>query len=144
MNYLLDTNHWSYIQRRHPRVLARLESLPNEATLYMPVIVQGELLSGVELAASESRKEELMALYEQAIAKATDILAVTPEVAAQYAVVFAGLRRKGRPVDTNDIWIAAIARVHDLVVVSTDGHFGYVEGLRVDDWTKPQPMQGTP
>ena len=51
MNYLLDTNHWSYLQRGHPSVLGRLQSLPGDVTLYMPVIAQAELLVGVELAA---------------------------------------------------------------------------------------------
>lgn len=67
MNYLLDTNHWSYLQRRHPSVLGRLQSLPGDATLYMPVIAQAELLVGVELAAEGRRKQELRALYETAI-----------------------------------------------------------------------------
>ena len=41
-----------------------------------------------------------------------------------------------KPIDTNDIWIAAIARVHNLVVVTNDDHFQYVEGLQVENWSK--------
>lgn len=52
MNYLLDTDHWSYIQRKYPQVIARIEYLPEDATLYMPAIAQAELLVGVELATS--------------------------------------------------------------------------------------------
>jgi len=102
MKYLRDTNHWSYLQRNHPGVRARVQSLPDEATIYMPVITPGELLVGVELAAGESRKQELRTLYEQAVTKATDILPVNPRVAEQYASVFVNLRRKGRPIETND------------------------------------------
>jgi tRNA(fMet)-specific endonuclease VapC len=73
---------------------------------------------------------------------AADILPITSEVAEQFAHIFANLRRKGRPIDTNDIWIAAIARVHNLVVVTNDEHFQYVEGLGVEDWsTTPAPGQ---
>lgn len=68
MEYLLDTNHWSYIQRGHPPVVARLQQLPSEAMLYMSVVTQAELLLGVELSASSKRKEELGKLYEVVIA----------------------------------------------------------------------------
>lgn len=128
MNYLLDTNHWSYVQRREPRVVSHIQSLPDAATLYMPVIAQAELLAGVELAVNEPRKQDLRTLYAQVIAMAADILPITSEVAAQFAQIFAHLRRKGRPIGTNDIWIAAIAPVHNLVVVTNDEDFQYVGG----------------
>jgi len=137
VNYLLDTNHWSYLQRKHPVVLAHIQSLPNEATLYMPVVAQAELLVGVELAASEPRKQALRVLYGQVTAEATDILGITSEVAERFADVFAALRRQGKPIGTNDVWIAAIALTHDLILVSGDEHFQYVDGLRLEDWTKP-------
>jgi predicted nucleic acid-binding protein len=135
VNYLLDTNHWSYLQRREAMVVHHIQSLPDEATLYMPVVAQAELLAGVELAVSEPRKQELCTLYIQVITMAADILPITSEVAEQFAHIFANLRRKGRPIDTNDIWIAAIARVHNLIVVTNDEHFQYVEGLQVENWS---------
>lgn len=138
MNYLLDTNHWSYLQRSHPAVLTRIQSLPDEATIYMPVVAQAELLFGVELATSGPRKQELRALYEQVIAETADIIHITSQVAEQYALILASLRRKGKPIETNDIWIAAIARAHDLILVTSDEHFRYVDDLQVEDWTKLQ------
>ena len=62
MNYLLDTNHWSYLQRREAMVVSHFQSLPDDATLYMPVVAQAELLAGVELAVSEPRQQELRTL----------------------------------------------------------------------------------
>lgn len=136
MNYLLDTNHWSYLQRREARVVSHIQSLPDTATLYMPVVAQAELLAGVELVVHEPRKQELRLPYAQVITMAADILPITSEVAEQFAHIFANLRRKGRPIDTNDSWIAAIARVHNLVVVTNDEHCQYVEGLQVEDWSQ--------
>jgi tRNA(fMet)-specific endonuclease VapC len=136
MNYLLDTNHWAYIQRAHPAVLAKLQSLPSDSIISMPVIAQAELLAGVELAAAPARRAELRALYENTVAQAAAILPVSSEVAEQFAKILARLRRSGRPIETNDIWVAAVAVAHDLIVVSSDAHFGYIEGLRVEDWTK--------
>lgn len=135
MNYLLDTNHWSYIQRRHPAVVSRLQTLSSDALLYMPVIAQAELLAGVELTVAGRRKDELRRLYEQTVGESTNILPIDAPVAEQFAAIFARLHRAGRPIETNDIWIAAIAAVHDCIVVSNDAHFHHIEGLRVENWT---------
>ncbi len=135
MNYLLDTNHWSHLQRNHPAVVAHIQSLPDEAKLYMPVVAQGELLVGIALAASKQRKQQLQALYAQVVARATLILPITSPVTQHYATIFAALQRKGKPIPTNDLWIASIASTYNLIVVSNDEHFQYVDGLHVEDWT---------
>ncbi|MXZ01781.1 type II toxin-antitoxin system VapC family toxin [Candidatus Poribacteria bacterium] len=44
------------------------------------------------------------------------------------------LRRRGRPIPNNDIWIAAIALQHDLVLVTRDAHFDEVESLQTERW----------
>jgi predicted nucleic acid-binding protein len=92
VNYLLDTNHWSYLQRRDAMVVGHIANLPDEATLYMPVVAQAELLAGAELAVSEPQKQELRRLYAQIITMAADILPITSDVAEQFAYIFANLR----------------------------------------------------
>ena len=139
MKYLLDTNHWSHLQRRHPGILARLAALPEGATLFMPVVAQAELLAGVEVMTEGKRKQELRRLYEQIVSDAAEVLAIDSRVAEHFASIFAQLRRDGRPIETNDIWVGAIALAHDLTVVSSDAHFRLIQGLRVEDWTVPAP-----
>lgn len=135
MNYLLDTNQWSYLQERHPQVIAHVRQLPDDATLFMSVASQAELLTGIELVTNTRREEQLRRLYWEVITMATEILPVTSEVAQRFAKVHAALRRKGRPVETNDIWIAATALVHNLILATSDEHFRYIDGLSVEDWT---------
>ena len=137
MNYLLDTNHWSYLQEQHPLVVSRLHQLSDEASLYMSVVSQGELLAGVEWAQGLRRKRRLLELYEQVVAMATAILPVTPQAAERYAQIYAQLRQKGRLIQTNDIWIAASALVYDMILVSADAHFRFIDGLTVEDWSQP-------
>jgi len=136
MNYLLDTNHWSYLQRNHTNVLTHIQNLPEDATIYMPVVTQAELLVGVKLTVAESHKKELQALYEQLINEFAEIVNVTSQVAEEFASIFVELRSKGRPIETNDIWIAAIARTYNMILVTNDGHFQYVDSLQIEDWTK--------
>lgn len=43
--------------------------------------------------------------------------------------MYAILRRKGRPSPSNDLWIAASALQHGLVLATRDEHFEAIEGL---------------
>ena len=58
-------------------------------------------------------------------------LNVTAETADSYALVYAGLRRKGQPIPTNDLWIAASALEHGTALLSLDTHYAQVDGLRL-------------
>ena len=125
------------MQRRNPLVLARIRGLPSDSRLFMPVVAQAELLAGVEVWPDGKRKRELRALYEQVLQSGVPIIPIDSAVAERYAVVFAQLRHDGRPIETHDIWIGAIALVHGLTVVSGDSHLRHIQGLRVEDWTIP-------
>jgi len=41
------------------------------------------------------------------------------------------LRDKGKPVPTNDLWIAAIARQIDCPIFTCDKHFQYIKGVKI-------------
>lgn len=40
-----------------------------------------------------------------------------------YADLYAYLRKKGRPIPTNDLWIASLVLQHNLVLFDRDSHF---------------------
>lgn len=50
-------------------------------------------------------------------------------MADRYSRIAAALRAKGRPIPTNDVWIAAHAMETGTDSVSADGHFGHVDGI---------------
>jgi predicted nucleic acid-binding protein len=134
MKYLLDTNHCSYIQQRRPEVITHLQHLPPNAEIMTSVITQGELLAGIALIPDERRKQRLQELYHHILALTGDILEIDSQVAQAYAEIFADLRRQGTPIPTNDLWIAAIAKTHDLILVSNDDHFHHIEKLQIENW----------
>jgi predicted nucleic acid-binding protein len=51
--------------------------------------------------------------------------------AEYYALVFSNLRRQGRIIPTNDIWIAAQALQYELELDTRDRHFKHVPGLKL-------------
>ena len=47
-----------------------------------------------------------------------------------YALIYRTLRKQGRPILINDLWIAACCLAHGLVRFSLETHFDRLKGLR--------------
>jgi predicted nucleic acid-binding protein len=102
--------------------------LASATSHHLPSIVIGEYRFGI---ARSRRASELESLLIELIAVSA-VLPVDKETAFHYAVVREELRRVGRPIPENDLWIAALARQHQQRIVSRDSHFDAVdEALRV-------------
>ena len=56
------------------------------------------------------------------------------DTALRYAEVRMALRRKGRPIPQNDMWIAAVCLEHGLSLATRDAHFREVDGLSLLAW----------
>ena len=56
------------------------------------------------------------------------------ETAQFYGIIKERLERKGTLIPDNDIWIAAIARQHNLILVTRDAHFDEIESLQTERW----------
>ena len=54
--------------------------------------------------------------------------------AEEFGRIRAELRRKGKPIPPMDVQIAAVARTLGLTVATADQHFGFVDGLSVENW----------
>jgi predicted nucleic acid-binding protein len=133
--YLLDTDHLSYVQDGHPGVIARLSALSQPDRVVTSVINLGEMLRGVYLLPEGRRKRELLQLCRETVGRLEEVLPLTPAVGEQFATTDVSLRRKGRPIPINDVWIASAALVRGATLVTNDAHFTYVDGLHVENWT---------
>ena len=98
--------------------------------LAIPVIVLGEYRYGIV----QSRYRTKYERWLNGLVSVCEVLEVTEPTTIFYAVLQDELRRAGRPVPTNDIWIAALCRQHDLSLLSRDRHFDFVSGIRRIDW----------
>lgn len=124
---ILDTNAVSALLAGET---ALAEALAEEERHHLPVIVIGEYRYG--LLGSRFRVH-LQGLLETLI-RESFVLRVDEATAEMYSLVRDELRRKGRPIPENDLWIAALARQHRQPVVSRDGHFDEVPDLRRVMW----------
>ncbi|HRF93672.1 MAG TPA: hypothetical protein PLZ51_00690, partial [Aggregatilineales bacterium] len=51
-----------------------------------------------------------------------------------YGKTSAQLSTKGRPIQHNDIWIASIALQYNLIVLTQDKGFDYIDNLKRKTW----------
>jgi len=126
---LIDTSAYSKLGRGHTGIAFRVRRA--EAVLISSVVA-GELLGGFRRG---TRFEDNFAELERLLAQPrVEVLPVTWTTADRYGRIYASLRRKGTPIPTNDMWIAAHAMEHGAELLSPDPHFQHVEGLV---WTNP-------
>ncbi len=118
MKVLLDTSAYSALLRGHEAVL---DVMQRSESVAVSAVVLGELHSGFR---AGNRCTENTAQLTQFLSKpSVRVLHVTEETALRYAEVDVYLRRKGRPIPRNDVWIAAAALEHGLQLLTLDAHF---------------------
>lgn len=123
---LLDTNAYAGFMRGDKEIV---EVVAHAERLHLNGIVLGELLGGFAAGGREAKNRAELARFLDS--PRVSVLPITANTADSYALVYLGLRRKGQPIPTNDLWIAASALEHGLALLTLDAHFGHVEGLRV-------------
>ena len=131
MRILLDSNAYSHLKRGHRRLA---EIVRGSEEILLSTVVIGELLYGFRRGSRLDRNlRELQAFVDSAY---VTVVQVSFTTADRYARIAAALRAKGRPIPSNDIWIAAHAMETGAELVSADRHFGQIDGLAwmpVDD-----------
>jgi tRNA(fMet)-specific endonuclease VapC len=131
--FLLDTNAVSAVMADHPKIKAKISLQPGRiATSF---IVQGEIRYGLERLPLGKRRTNLEN-KAAAVLAALAIEPVTQPVGDIYGRIRRTLELKGKIMDDNDLWIAAVALSLGAVLVSNDQGFNNVPGLIVEDWTK--------
>jgi len=125
--FLLDTNIVIGILEQDHSIVQRLD--PSMA-LYLPVIAVGELFYG---AFNSGRVRHNLERLE-ALAKALPVLSCDAGTAEKYGKLKTELRKKGRPLPDNDIWIAAISLQQQLTLITMDSHFLEFSSLSTQVW----------
>ena len=123
-NILLDTNAYAAFKRGAPDAVEIIRHVP---LIGISSIVLGELLGGFAAGTRETaNRQELEQFLDSDRVR---LFFVDDGTAEFYATVYQSLKRKGHPIPTNDMWIAATALQHGLAVFSYDSHFQAVDGV---------------
>lgn len=125
--YALDTSVLVEILRGDPRLR---ETLARVDAAFLPATAVGELYYGALYSSSPARQTASVT----ALVADGRVLACDEATALVWGNLKTDLRRRGRLIPDNDLWIAAVAVQHDLTVATRDAHFGVVGGLQVEIW----------
>lgn len=121
---LIDTNIYAALRIKDPVIV---DIIRHVDLIGLNPVILGELLGGFANGSKEQQnRHELGQFTSQTRIKVFPIEAAT---AKYYALVYANLRKKGCPIPTSDMWIAATALEHGLMVCTYDKHFAQIDGL---------------
>lgn len=121
---LIDTNIYTYALKGDPEVVAVLQQAHE---IGISAVSIGELLSGFK--GGKKEQENRRELEEFLDSPRVRVFAIDEETSEFYAEVLYNLKKKGKPIPTNDIWIAALAFQYGHPLFSKDKHFDAVPGL---------------
>ena len=124
MRVAVDSNRYTDLCRGEARAVDVVTSADE---IYMPLIVIAEQRAGFAFGSKQAENEANLTRFLNT--EGVYVLAPDEQTTHVYAQVYAGLRRRGTPIPTNDIWIAALAIQHDLLLFDRDSDFDYVPNL---------------
>lgn len=121
---LIDTNAYSALMGGDVRIADILAQ--QDAILLSPVVI-AELYDGfLNGTRNRENRETLIRFREK---PRTVCVLITDSTADWYAEIKRMLRKKGRPIPINDVWIAASCMEHGAALLTLDGHFSEIDGL---------------
>jgi tRNA(fMet)-specific endonuclease VapC len=119
---LLDTSVIIHVFKNNTPVIEKLEAIEN---IYVTTIVTGELYFGAYASVDPSKHFQQI----QGFLQHCKIIYPDYATSATYGQIKANLKKKGKPIPENDIWIAAVALQSQLPLFTTDKHFGEISGI---------------
>lgn len=123
---VIDTNAYSGLMKGDKRVE---QALNKAKTVYLPIFVVAELLSGFKNGNKEEENRSILTRFE-AISTVNRYFP-TNETIEIFTEIFSDLKKAGKPIPTHDIWIAAIAIETGSEIITYDRHFNEIVKARV-------------
>jgi predicted nucleic acid-binding protein len=130
---LIDTNGYVAFKKGDKDAL---QIIRKAAIIGFSVIVLGELLAGFSAGNKESTNREELRMFLDS--PRVVLLNASETTSEFYAKVFSDLKQKGKPIPTNDLWIAATALENGYAIFTHDHHFKEINGLLIG--SKPSDL----
>lgn len=127
MRFILDTSAFSRFADASIDT-SNLDTYFNAVNeIYIPLIVIAELRAGYKCGNRTHENESILQRFLDSPNVTT--LTITDTTTSTYANIFAELRRLGRPIGVNDMWIAALCFEHNLPLLTCDNDFSRIPDL---------------
>lgn len=126
-NVLLDTNIIIEVFDGNKAIADKIAGLEG---FYISVVVLGELYVGVHRVSNKSKHLKKL----QSFLELCTVVNIDDTTAEYFGEIMAALYKKGKPIPTNDVWIAATAKQYGFDLISQDKHFNEIENLTTVFW----------
>ena len=124
MKLLLDTSAYVGFKRSITNLVEIIVGA--EWILFSPVVL-GELMFGFRNGTKfKENMKDLDEFLQHDVVEVAQIGKITSD---RYSRIAAQLKRKGTPIPSNDIWIAAQTMEHGAELITSDRHFNKIDGL---------------
>jgi tRNA(fMet)-specific endonuclease VapC len=120
----LDTNRYTDLCRGAAGVREILEAADE---IFLPLPVLAELRAGFAHGTRRAANEKVLAQF--LASEGVSVLCPNEQTTLFYASVYAGLRKRGTPIPTHDLWVAALTLQHGLVLFDRDADFDRIPEL---------------
>jgi tRNA(fMet)-specific endonuclease VapC len=128
---LLDTNVCIHLLNRAAPGIRRQFQSRSPSEIALCSVVKAELLYGAHRSTRVDANLQQLQLFFSPLQS----LPFDDGCAEHYALIRADLAAQGKPIGPNDLLIAAIARAHDVTLITHNtAEFSRVAGLRIEDW----------
>lgn len=126
MKIIIDTSAYSNFNRGDIN-LRKWFITSNE--LLIPIIVIGELKAGFKAGNKSIDNDSILQRFIDS--SNVNVINLSDSTTNHYAEIFIGLRKLGKPIGTNDMWIAALSLEHKAPLLTSDTHFKHIKNLKI-------------
>jgi tRNA(fMet)-specific endonuclease VapC len=137
LRFLLDTDHLTFYQHKHPSLMRQIAVQPAGALGISPVTIEETLRGRLAILARPLTGPAHIQAYNHLVA-AVQMFHLFPIVAFDQACEnqFQQLYASRLRVGTHDLKIAAVALANNLTVLTRNRRdFGRIPGVKLDDWS---------
>ena len=118
MKIVIDSNRYTDLCHN---ILEVIEIVEHASLVFVPLIVIAELRAGFANGNQQEKNERILTKFLNK--DEVSILYPDEQTTHFYANLYAYLRKKGKPIPTNDLWIAALVVQYNLTLYDRDSDF---------------------
>ena len=124
MKIVIDSNRYTDLCRN---ILEVIEIVERCSLVFVPLIVIAEQRAGFARGNQQEKNERILTKFLNK--DEVSILYPDEQTTHFYANLYAYLRKKGKPIPTNDLWIAALVVQYNLTLYDRDSDFDHLPQL---------------
>lgn len=133
MKYFLDTNIISYLLQKNVSVQAKLKELidRDDTELYISVVTYYELKRGLIASNATTKLQVLQVILHSYF----EVVLMDFDMYERSAQIYADLKKDGKVIEDDDIFIGATALENDAILVTNnERHLGRIKNLKIEVW----------